>query len=95
MLTIETEGCNGAVKILWLLPPCRRQRLCFARLARLIQGLDSPAVSLLVRMVVMLRHRHYADMGNDTEKIVCLACINNAYPVFYLFTSPKVGDQQV
>ena len=52
-----------------LLPPCRRQRLCFARLACLIQGLDSPAVSLLISMVVTLGHRHRLVAGKLIERI--------------------------
>ena len=41
-----------------MLHPRRYQRLSFARLARLIQRLDSPAVALLISMVVTLGHRH-------------------------------------
>ena len=44
-------------QLLRLLPPGRRQRLSFARIARLIQRLDGPAVALLIRMVVTLDHR--------------------------------------
>ena len=41
-----------------LLPPRRRQRLRTARLTRRIQRLDSRAISLFVRMVIALGHRH-------------------------------------
>ena len=41
-----------------LLPPGRRQRLSAAGLTRRIQRLDSRTISLLVRMVVTLGHRH-------------------------------------
>jgi hypothetical protein len=41
-----------------LLPPGRRQRLRTTRLTRRIQRLDSRTVSLFVRMVITLGHRH-------------------------------------
>ena len=67
MLTIETEGCNGAVKVLWLLPPCRRQCLRTPGLTRRIQRLDSSTISLLISMVVALGHRHRLMAGEVVD----------------------------
>ncbi len=50
-----------------LLPPRRRQRLRTTRFARLVQRLDGPAVALLVRMVVALRHRHRLVAGEVVD----------------------------
>ena len=44
--------------MLWLVPPGLRQRLRTTRLTRRIQRLDSRTVSLFVRMIVALGHRH-------------------------------------
>jgi hypothetical protein len=47
-------------------PPDRLQRRRTTHLARSIQRLDSPTISLLVRMVVTLGHRRRL-MANDAD----------------------------
>ncbi len=50
-----------------LLPPRRRQCLRTTRLTRRIQRLDSRTVSLFVRMVVTLGHRHRLVAGEVVD----------------------------
>ena len=57
----------GSGQLFRLLPPGRRQRLSFARLARLVQRLDSLAVALLVGMVVTLCHCHRLMAGKVVD----------------------------
>ena len=63
---VESSGL-GYVQLFRLLPPRRGQRLSFARLARLIQRLDSPAVALLISMLVTLGHRHRLMAGEVVD----------------------------
>ena len=49
------------------LPSRRRQRLRTTRLTRRIQRLDSRTISLLVRMVVTLGHRHRLVAGEVVD----------------------------
>ena len=49
------------------LPPGRRQRLHTARLTRRIQRLDSCTISLFVRMIVKLGHRHRLMAGEVVD----------------------------
>ena len=53
--------------LLPLLPPGRRQRLGTTRLTRRIQCLDSRTISLFVRMVVALGHRHRLVAGEVVD----------------------------
>ncbi len=55
-------------QLVHLLPPCRCQRLRTTRLTRRIQRLDSRTISLFVRMVVTLGHRHRLMAG----EVICL-----------------------
>jgi hypothetical protein len=62
------EVCGiGNVQLFRLLPPGRRQRLRTARLTRRIQRLDSRTISLFVRMVVALGHRHRLVAGEVVD----------------------------
>ena len=72
-----------------LLPPRRRHRLCFARLARLIQGLNSSSVALLVSMVVSLGHRHRLMAGEVVDLLPWL--LESAVPVIFITVFAEIG----
>ena len=50
-----------------MLPPGRRQRLRTTRLTRRIQRFDSRTISLFVRMVIALGHRHRLAAGEVVD----------------------------
>ena len=56
-----------SVQLLRLRPPRRRQCLRTARLTRRIQRLDSRTVTLFVRVVVTLGHRHRLVAGEVVD----------------------------
>jgi hypothetical protein len=58
---------RGMETVLRTLPPGHRQRLHTARLTRRIQCLDSRTISLFVRMVIALGHRHLLMAGEVVD----------------------------